>query len=154
MSGVEPLTYLITNYAVLHAQFFPKRQHFQKLTHDLPARMDLFSFARFAHYYPSCCMMFPAKFPHSVEREVCIVSNFLGYRRRRFQLQDQPTPLIVDVVIMRVKLLRRFLAKAATTLGASSIPPMQRALKAWLIENIQHRDVHPMEEANAIYLDN
>jgi hypothetical protein len=50
---------------VLHAHFFPKNQHFQKLTHDLPARMDVFSFARFAHYYPRCCIMFPAKFPRS-----------------------------------------------------------------------------------------
>jgi hypothetical protein len=50
---------------VLHAHFFPKNQHFQKLTHDLPARMDVFSVARFAHYYPGCCMMFPTKFPHS-----------------------------------------------------------------------------------------
>jgi hypothetical protein len=50
---------------VLQAHFFPKNQHFQKLTHDLPARMDVFSFARFAHYYPRCCMMFPTKFPQS-----------------------------------------------------------------------------------------
>src|SRR5258707_7287680 len=27
--------------------------------------MDVFSFARFAHYYPRCCMMFPTKFPQS-----------------------------------------------------------------------------------------
>jgi hypothetical protein len=35
--------------------------------------MDVFSFARFAHYYPRCCMMFPTKFPHSVER--CVNSS-------------------------------------------------------------------------------
>jgi hypothetical protein len=46
---------------VLNAPFFPKRQYFPKLTHDLSARIDAFSFAGFAHYYPRCCNMFPAK---------------------------------------------------------------------------------------------
>jgi|HubBroStandDraft_6_1064221.scaffolds.fasta_scaffold72107_2 hypothetical protein len=30
-----------------------------------PHGWTLFLFARFAHYYPRCCMMFPTKFPQS-----------------------------------------------------------------------------------------
>jgi hypothetical protein len=59
MSGVEPLTYLITNYAVLNAPFFPNQQHFPQLTHDLPARMDAFSFARLLNVTHVVAIYFP-----------------------------------------------------------------------------------------------